>query len=124
MTPKIPVLKSQTKEDIFGKLFQVRDSIHLAHLASKSYSEHVALGGFYDELLDLLDGLIESVQGKYGLLTITIPASKTCNCIEELTNLCKTLESQTAMTEPWILNQIDTIIELGYSTIYKLKNLK
>lgn len=33
---------------------------HLLHLQSRSYSQHQALGTFYEELNDLADGLIDS----------------------------------------------------------------
>lgn len=124
MTPKMPTLKSSSPTDIFAKLFEVRDAAHIKHLSSKSYSEHVALNGFYDDLLGLIDGLVESYQGKYGILTINIPQCKCENIISMIESMCKKLENQTCCKDSWILNQLDEIITLGYSTLYKLKNLK
>ena len=36
------------------------------HNQTEVYSEHKTLNGFYDEILDHLDGLVESVAGIYG----------------------------------------------------------
>ena len=42
---------------------------HILHLQSRSYSQHMALGAFYDGIGDLVDAFVEAFQGKYGLLT-------------------------------------------------------
>jgi len=124
MEIKIPKLKSQSKEEIFSLLFKTRDSIHLRHLSSKSYSEHKALQGFYDDIIDMIDSLIESYQGKYGLINISIQESSSEDPIVSIGNMCRVLESQSVIVDSWLVNQVDEIITLGYQTIYKLKNLK
>lgn len=117
-------------EDIFAKLFALRDAIHLVHLRPTNPGQlgsgwqHSVLGSFYGSLLDLLDGLIESYQGKYGLLSISIPASNVVSAYDQIQETAKMLETQKVFTDTWIINQVDTIIELCYSTLYKLKNLK
>ena len=129
--PKIP--KTQKHSEFFGRLFQLRDQIHLRHLfptnAGKlgSFAEHSALNSFYESILNLADSLIESYQGKYGIVEINIPASKVPN------NVIGLIKEFAAMTEKgaydtfeesWIKNQLDGMSELAYSTIYKLENLK
>jgi len=47
---------------------------HLMHFKSKSYSEHVALGAYYDEIPELVDGLVESIQGAYETIIDPYPA--------------------------------------------------
>ena len=42
---------------------------HIFHLGTKSFAEHMALNGYYSSIDKLVDGIIESYQGKYGLLT-------------------------------------------------------
>lgn len=44
-----------TPAEFVARSFAVRTAAHLAHLQSRSYAEHVALGGFYDSLIDLVD---------------------------------------------------------------------
>ena len=41
---------------------------HILHWQSKSYADHIALGEFYDRLSDLVDTLLESMQGKYAVI--------------------------------------------------------
>ena len=114
----------------FGKLFQLRDEIHLNHLRVSgvgSYATHKALNEFYDGLLDLIDSLIESYQGKYGIIDIEIPSSSksdSIKCLEELVKLTDNGLVYNMFTETWIQNQIDEISTLTYQTLYKLKNLK
>jgi hypothetical protein len=116
-----------TKEIFFGQLFQIRNQAHLAHLNAKSYSVHIALGSFYEDLLELTDTVIESTQGKYGLLTISIPEAKLEDPLILLTKLVGLTDlgrAYTMFSESWIQNQIDEISTLTYQTLYKLKNLK
>lgn len=42
-------------------------NVHILHWQTKSYAEHQALGAFYDELGDLVDGLAEKIMGKYDI---------------------------------------------------------
>ena len=129
---EIPKLKLNTIKpgDFFGKLFQLRDEIHLNHLSIKgpgSFSIHMALNEFYEEILELLDGLIESYQGKYGIIDITIPnttKSDSIKCLKELVALTDGGSAYLMFNETWIKNQLDEISMLTYQTLYKLENLK
>lgn len=125
--PKISLSKSVTKEEFFGKLFQIRDQIHLAHLSAKSYSQHNALGDFYDGILGLADSIIEGYQGKYGIINIQIPASTNTDALQSIKALVTLTDNGPAYSsfqETWIQNQLDEISALAYKTIYKLENLK
>ena len=55
-------------DKFLGMLFLARDVAHSAHLNTRSYAKHQALGGFYDEIIDLADKFAEMYQGKYGLI--------------------------------------------------------
>lgn len=128
----IPSLKSNTMnpEQFFGKLFQIRDQIHLKHLKVSgvgSYAQHVALNEFYNGILDLTDSLIESYQGKYGIINITIKESKDTDAISLLKELASLTDGGNVykmFKETWIQNELDTISKLTYQTLYKLQNLK
>lgn len=128
----IPKLKStiSTPTEFFGKLFQIRDQIHMMHLRASgigSYAQHKALNDFYEEILDLTDGLIESYQGKYGIIKFKVKESTDVDPTSLLKELVKLTDSGVAYTmfiETWIQNQIDEISTLTYSTLYKLQNLK
>lgn len=110
----------------FSKLFVYRDKLHFAHLSTNSYAEHVALNSAYDGMLSLIDDLVESVQGIYGIQKITqVPCDdypsnialleKMYMCIDEYRPLFK---------ESFILNQLDEFQQLFAQTLYKLKFLK
>jgi len=111
-------------------LLHSRTQIHIYHLQTKSFAVHKALNEFYDEVVGLFDGLVESYQGKYGIIE-----NYKCDgyddytsvesVIQYLQKLDKTIESsRKSVKESFIQNQIDTVQELIYSTIYKLKFLK
>lgn len=127
--PKVK-LNSMKPGDFFGKLFQLRDEIHLNHLrvtGPGSFAAHAALNEFYSDVLDLIDGLVESYQGKYGIIDITIPSTSkgdSIKCLEELVKLTDGGSAYKMFSETWIQNQIDEISTLTYQTLYKLKNLK
>jgi len=49
-------------------LFASRTQAHIFHLQTTSFAAHAALNTFYDEIVDLADGLVESFQGRYGIV--------------------------------------------------------
>lgn len=50
-------------ETLIGTLFFARDYAHRAHLKTKSYAQHVALGDFYEAIIGHADDLTEMRQG-------------------------------------------------------------
>lgn len=97
------------------------------HNQTTNYSEHKALNGFYDEILERLDGLVESVAGIYGRpqgYTVIEPTdwTSTDDTIAYFQNLYKYVETErrNIYEESWIQNQIDNISELIAQTIYLL----
>ncbi len=94
-----------------------------------SFSAHEALGNYYDEIIELVDSITESYQGKYGIL-IDYKSYSLVNFVsyeqviayfEELCN--QVYELRKVFTDSYIQNQIDGVEELLYSTKYKLKFL-
>jgi len=53
-------------EVIFKMAYELIVTAHIAHLQTKSYSEHKLMQEVYDELPGMLDSLMESHQGKTG----------------------------------------------------------
>ena len=97
------------------------------HNQTKSFSEHKALENFYSEILDLLDGLVESVAGIYGRpVGYTTHAPEDYVSKEQLMTYFKGVydyiqtERGTLYKETWIQNQIDEIVELVAETLYLL----
>jgi DNA-binding ferritin-like protein len=46
-------------------LIHINAQVKVFHWQTDSYSQHVALGEYYDKLNDLIDTFVESYQGKY-----------------------------------------------------------
>jgi hypothetical protein len=107
-----------------------RTQAHVYHLQTESYSEHKALNDYYNDIVGLFDGIVESYQGKYGIIKNFktfevenyVDNSTTVEYFERLINIIE--ENRSAVSDSYIQNQIDTIIELIRSTMYKLKFLK
>ena len=111
------------------QLLHSQTQVHIFHLGTKSYSEHKALQGYYEGVDALTDGLVESYQGKYGLLnnykSYKTQSYKNKNqVLKYFTGLLNTIEEKRdCCDDSYIQNQIDTVQELMYSTMYKLKFL-
>ena len=116
-------------DKFLGMLFLARDVTHSVHLNTRSFAKHQALGGFYDEIIDLADKFAEMYQGKYGLIgpIALMSAKKTSNIVEFLEDQAAEIESiryDVVDRECTPLqNVIDEIVGLYYTTLYKLKFL-
>lgn len=51
---------------IVTNLLTLHNQLKIHHWQTKSYAEHQALGGAYDEFTGLIDEFIETLMGKYG----------------------------------------------------------
>jgi hypothetical protein len=115
--------------DFVGELFLARDVAHSVHLNTRSFSKHMALNTFYDEVIDLADKFAEAYQGRHGLIgpISLMSAKKTTNIIEFLEQSLKDIEDMryevVSKTDTPIQNIIDEIVGLYLSTLYKLKFL-
>jgi len=111
------------------QLLHSQTQVHIFHLGTKSYAEHKALQKFYESIDALTDGLIESYQGKYGLLSnyksYKNQSYKNKNqVLKYFKGLLNTIEEKRdCCDDSYIQNQIDTVQELIYSTMYKLRFL-
>lgn len=116
--------------ELISLILHSRNQAHTFHWQTKSYAEHKALNDYYDEIVPLVDGLVESYQGKYGIInnfksyeinnyttvSATIKYFKGLfSKIEKLRNSCK---------DSYVQNQIDTVEELIQTTLYKLRFLE
>ena len=131
--PNNTIIEQKTTKDfseMISLMLHSRTQAHTLHLQTKSYPEHMALNGYYDAVGDLIDGLVESYQGKYGIIesykTYDLVSYKsTENTIKYLQDLCKKIENlRDCCKDSYIQNQIDTVCELINSTLYKLRFLK
>lgn len=121
-------------EQLASLFFHSRTQAHEFHLGVKgpgAFAAHSALNTYYDEIVGLIDGLVESYQGKYGLIKFQPVNGVDTNCdikniIGYFQKLCVALDKlrqDEKLKASYIQNQIDGIEELLYSTKYKLENL-
>jgi hypothetical protein len=114
---------------LVGLLFLGRNVAHSVHLNTRSFSKHVALNTFYDEIIDRADAFAEAYQGRHGLIgPIAIPATKkTANIIEflqaQLDEIEKGRYEIVDRSDSSLQQLIDNIVELYLSTLYKLRFL-
>ena len=111
------------------QLLHSQTQVHIFHLGTKSYAEHKALQKYYESIDGIVDGIIESYQGQYGLLT-DYKSSKNetykdkKQVLKYFIGLLDTIdEKRESVDESYLQNQIDTVEELIYSTMYKLRFL-
>lgn len=115
-------------QQLIALLFLSRDVAHKAHLNSDSYSEHVALGAFYDEIIVLADSLAEAWMGRNLKKVGDIPTLKSPqgDIIQVLKRHLEVIEDTRDFLgkDTSLQNIADEIVALYLSTIYKLKFLK
>jgi hypothetical protein len=125
-----PVTETSDLVDMVATLLHSQTQVHIFHLQTKTYSEHKALQKYYEGIDGLVDGIVESYQGKYEIITgyktiKTVDYKSTEQVINYFKELDENIEkNRKSVKESYIQNQIDTIQELIYSTLYKLKFLK
>jgi hypothetical protein len=117
--------------DFIGLLFHSRTQVHIFHLQTTSYAKHIALQGYYEGIVPLIDALVEAYQGKYGLLTdyrVNF-TTKDLSSDDEATNyfnaLAKVVERKREglPQDAFLQNIYDDIETLIHSTNYKLRFL-
>jgi hypothetical protein len=97
------------------------------HHQTDSYAVHKALGKFYDQILGLTDGLVESVSGIYERPTkYQIDSPMDYKSPEQVVRYFKSCyemiqnERENIYQESWVQNQVDEIAQLFAETLYLL----
>lgn len=115
--------------EFVGHLFLARNVAHSVHLNTRSYAKHVALGEFYDKVIDLADSFAEAYQGRHGLIG-SVPVAavrKSGNIVEFLQDSLADIEANRYKvceeSDTAIQNIVDEIVALYLSTLYKLRFL-
>ena len=110
------------------ELFHARTTAHVLHLKSRSYAQHVALQGFYEGIIDLVDSLAEAYQGEHGLID-SYPAkyssySDPILLMDDLRSCVDECAKGLDASDSNLLNTLDEIRDLIASTAYKLRFLR
>lgn len=119
----------ETVAQFVSTLFASRTQAHIFHLQTTSFAQHSALNAYYDGIIGLTDGFIETYQGRYGILRgYSSPSSfreddSTIKYFEGLNKYVE-LTREKLPQDSYLQNQIDEIVALIESTVYKLKYLR
>lgn len=116
-------------ENLIATLFLARELAHREHLRTRSYSQHMALGAFYDDIVGNADAIAEAYQGRFGLLG-EIPMlvnTVSGNIVDVLQSHVEWIAANRYNAcdagETAIQNLIDEAVATYLSTIYKLRFL-
>mgnify|MGYP000055275090 CR=1 FL=1 len=113
--------------EMICRLFQARTAAHMAHLQTRSYAQHVALNGFYDDLIELTDSFAETYQGIFGIIEeyppCPMPTGVAADWIDGLRQWLKKSREACCKGETALENIHDEVQALCASTVYKLRFL-
>lgn len=120
---------SNSKEvaDFVLMLLHAVTNTHILHWQTRSFSNHMALGGFYEALGGLVDDFVEAYQGKYGIINnFMVDYSPPLEPVAELTMLKDQVKLRRAKLpqDSELQNLIDEIAAEIDQTLYKLRFLK
>ena len=135
--------KEESKDDkdmsnpvkLFSKLFESREMAHIYHLQVNgeegSHASHVALNTYYEDILELIDTLIETYSGQYGIVDgydiIDTNSTRTKDKVayfEDLVEFIKYSRKSISAEDTHLQNIIDEVVALIYRTLYKIRFLK
>jgi hypothetical protein len=115
-------------KELVSKAFATRNALHFAHWATKSYAQHGAVGGLYDAIIEIIDDIIETYQGKFGIIkdlsscACSVP-SDICGHVKSEAEWVESNRSRIAGGMPSIENLVDSLVGAYHKTVYKLENL-
>ncbi len=120
--------------DLISMLMHSRTQAHVFHLrvSPNALAQHMALQTYYEDIVGLIDGIVESYQGMSGLLEFKPVKgidndADTENIISYFEYLVKFVHTERMKDDlkdiSFIQNEIDNVEKLIYSTLYKLRNL-
>jgi len=115
-----------TCADFLSILRNSSPQVHIFHNQTRIYSEHIALGGYYDDVLDIIDRIAETYTALYGEIEgYTSMPYRDYVSKDETVNYFKALyqyvqSNRAIFKESFIQNIIDELSELLAQTMFKL----
>jgi DNA-binding ferritin-like protein len=97
----------------------------------KAYEFHKALQKYYENIVDLIDTLVEGYQGKNGIIEFVAvkgidndaTPENIIEYFDKLIVIIARLRKDNNLSDSFLQNEIDNVVNLLYSTRYKLVNL-
>lgn len=117
-------------EELIARVFYARNVAHFEHWRATgvgAYARHMALGEFYDKVIDAVDSLVEAYQGAFDLVrTVPAPKTKAEDILMILIEDAEWIEKNHGAIckgNRAVANLIDSVTGVYLSTTYKLRNL-
>lgn len=117
-------------EELIARVFYARNVAHFEHWRAEGvggYARHVALGEFYEGVIEAVDKLVEAYQGAFELVgAIPMPKTKAEDILMLLVEDAEWIEKnheKICKGNRAVANLIDGVTEVYLTTIYKLRNL-
>lgn len=111
-------------EELAARVFAARDAAHRAHWKTGSYAAHMALGGFYEAVIESVDDVIETYQGQFGLIgDFTVTSEPVPNITSYLTDEADWIAQNRAAISNGsdaVANLVDGLVGHYRTTVYKL----
>lgn len=129
-TENIPT-ENLTIGEFFGTLIESIPITWKYHLKSRKHSTHVILEEYYEDAQEIIDRIIESYQGKFNIVIFEYGNRIFDNEKEDILYLSELRDFvqngrnmfDDIVSSSEIMSEIDTLLSLLDSTLYKLKNL-
>jgi DNA-binding ferritin-like protein len=118
--------QAQSMNSFINETLWMVNQYHIWHLQTKDYSEHMAIGEFYDKLEDLLDSLAENFIGAKGEFKVdaikpysNYSKSTVVTALQNYGELVSDVASkvQDKNSSKVIMDEIESLVA---STLYKL----
>lgn len=114
-------------EEFIARVFAARDVAHREHLRTHSLSVHLALGEFYETIIEQVDEIIECYQGEFDLAgeyqVETSPVSNITTWIQAENAWIKENIDAISNGDGSIKNLVEGLRAIYQRTIYKLTKL-
>lgn len=114
-------------EEFASKVFATRNIAHREHWKTSSYAHHMALGDFYDAMIEGVDAVVEAYQGMFGKIDpFTVEDSKVDDIVGHLREESDWMETNRLNISGGsdaIAALVDNLVVVYLSAIYKLENL-
>lgn len=118
-------------EQLISRVFYARNVAHFEHwraTGTGSFAKHMALGSFYDEVIDAIDTLVEAYQGAFDMIgNIPAPENTKGDALKVLEGDADWIEKNhesICRGNRAVANLVDGVTGVYLSAIYKLRNLK
>lgn len=106
----------------------LRSQIHVYHRQTRSFAEHKALDGFYNEIVEQLDDFVETYQGRFGRVQFNNPNESLKNyekgaaaqALQQFVASTQEMKKELGEEPSDLQNILDEIVGLTQKTLYLL----